>query len=83
MINLGDIAKDTITGFKGKVIAKTEWLNGCKRITIQSTKLKDGIPADPQTFDTEQVEVIKAIKEPDDKPSGGPKNDPGRQSDPV
>ena len=35
MKNLGDEVKDTITGFKGIVVARTEWLNGCARVTVQ------------------------------------------------
>lgn len=60
IINLGDVAKDTITGFAGVVIAKTEWLNGCVRLTLQSKEMKDGKPIDSQTFDIEQLEFVKA-----------------------
>lgn len=33
-VNLGDTAKDTITGLTGVVVATTLWLNGCERITL-------------------------------------------------
>ena len=42
-IELGDTAKDSITGFSGVVIATTFWLHGCERLTLQPQKLdKDG-----------------------------------------
>jgi hypothetical protein len=57
---LGDLAKDIVSGFTGIVIARTEWLNRCVRVTLGPTKLqKDGKPADNQTFDEEQTQVIK------------------------
>lgn len=45
-IQLGDIARDTVTGYQGTVIARTEWLNGCWRLTLQSNTLdKEGKPS--------------------------------------
>jgi hypothetical protein len=41
-INLGDIAKDIITGVTGTVIASTKYLTNCERLTIQPMGLKDG-----------------------------------------
>jgi len=57
-ITLGDDAKDTITGLSGVVVAITDWLHGCQRITIQPRELKDGKPVDNCTFDVEQIEVL-------------------------
>jgi hypothetical protein len=54
MISLRDTVKDTITGFTGVVISRCEWINGCVRLGVQATKLKDGIPTEPQHFDEEQ-----------------------------
>ncbi len=62
MINLGDTAKDTITGYTGIVVGRTEWINGCVRYIIQSTQLKDGVPVDPQHIDEPQLELVKAAK---------------------
>lgn len=56
-VELGDKAKDVITGFEGIAIAITIWLNGCRRITLQATD-KDGMPRD-YTCDIEQIEVTK------------------------
>ena len=76
-IQLGDKARDSITGYTGIVIARTEWLNGCWRITIQAQELKDGKPVDNQTFDAEQVEVVDAKHKPEPaRRTGGPFPDP-------
>ena len=47
-LNLGDKAKDKVTGFTGIVTARTVFLNGCVRCGVQSDKLKDGLPTDIQ-----------------------------------
>lgn len=62
-VTLGDEAKDSISGFKGVVVAITEWLYGCRRIVIQPQILdKEGKPFDGQSFDELQVEVTKKNK---------------------
>ncbi len=58
-INLGDKCKDRITGFTGTCVAKTQWLYGCMRITIQPDGLHDGKPIDAHTFDEPQIELIE------------------------
>jgi hypothetical protein len=86
-IELGDEAKDSITGFSGVVVAITTWLNGCRRIAIQPKKLdKDGKPRDNQTFDVEQVVLVKAAKKPEAallRKVGGPFPSPVRAADPT
>lgn len=57
-INLGDRARDRITGLKGIVIARTEWLFGCERVTVQPEECKDGKPADLVYIDEAQCEVL-------------------------
>jgi hypothetical protein len=62
-IKLGDKVRDTITGFKGIAIARSIWLTGCDRITIQPEGLnKEGKTFEQLTFDEGTVEVIKAKK---------------------
>lgn len=59
-IELGDVVRDRISGFKGVVVCLAEWLNGCERVTVQPQKLKsDGSPIGLQTFDVDQIEIIK------------------------
>lgn len=86
MIKLGSKVRDKITGVAGIAIARTEWLNGCARITIQPQELKDGKPVDFTTVDEPQLEVLDA-----DDPAtlgrktdtGGPQNDPTPRPAPV
>lgn len=77
-VQLGDKAKDTITGFEGICVARTEWLNGCWRITLQNSKLdKDGKPQEGHTFDEPQLIVTKPKTVPvGSKLTGGPKLTP-------
>lgn len=70
-IELGDEVKDTITGYKGKVVAFTTWLNGCRRIAVQARGLVQGKPSEPQTFDIEQLEVLHKAERPKKVPTGG------------
>ena len=75
-LQLGDVVKDRITGFKGVVIARTDWLNGCVRMSVQPEKLgSDGKPIESQVFDVEQLELIKAKVQPLATRSGGPCDD--------
>jgi len=79
-IHLGDVARDEVTGFEGVVIAETKWLNGCLRLTLQPQKLdKQGKPYETQTFDIEQLKLIKAKNKPAHRPVGGPMPDPVRR----
>lgn len=78
---LGDVVEDTVTAFRGVVVAKTRWLNGCIRITVQPQELKDGKPIDALGFDVEQLELVrrKAAKaKPLAQATGGPMPDVGR-----
>lgn len=62
-IQLGDKVKDMVTGFEGICVARTQWLNGCVRVMVQSDKLdKDGKPQDAQAFDEPQMVITKAGK---------------------
>ena len=60
---LGDIVEDEVTKFKGTAMARTKWLFGCNRITIQplATKPKDGNLEVPgmEVFDQPQVKTVK------------------------
>lgn len=58
--NLGDEVKDEITGFKGIVICRSQWINNCNTYSVQSKSLKDGIPQKSQYFDEPQLELLKA-----------------------
>ncbi len=84
-IELGDTAKDTITGLTGIVVAITEWLHACRRITIQPQNLgKDGQPLNNYTVDEPQTELVSAAKKaPATKKSGGPSISPVGRCGPM
>ena len=62
MIELGDEAIDTITGFKGTVVAITKWISGCDRINLQPRVKKDGTVPDSMSFDETQLKIVKKKK---------------------
>ena len=82
-IRLGDKARDTVTGYEGIVVCISDWISGCRRISLQGQDLHEGKPIDPQGFDVEQLEVIKPKASPVSKPSGGPCPEPTRNRDCV
>lgn len=45
-IKVGDEVRDTITGFSGVVVCRSEWMYGCLRIAVQPRELKDGKPVE-------------------------------------
>lgn len=60
MIELGMHVKDKVTGVTGVAVARTEYLTGCARISVQPTDVKDGKVADWVTLDEGQWDVIKS-----------------------
>ena len=80
-IELGDTVKDSITPFKGVVIGITNWVFGCRRMTVAPNKLdKDGAPSGSSSFDEPQLILVKkavkkttkVIKKTIKKKTGGP-----------
>lgn len=59
-IQLGDRARDRITGLTGIVIGRTTWLRNCDRLTLQPEDLHDGRPVDVVSFDEPDLELIEA-----------------------
>lgn len=57
-VKLGDLVRDKITGYTGIAVARTEWLHGCVRVTVQSQELKDGKPVETSTFDEPQLAIV-------------------------
>jgi hypothetical protein len=82
---LGDIARDTITGFEGVIIARAEWLSACDRLVLQPNKLKDdGQPKDNHGFDVTSCEIVKKKVPPAPKEDrGGPMDNVPRAADPT
>jgi len=80
-MKLGDMGRDRTSGYTGVVVARTDWLNGCVRLGVQSKGLtKDEKPHDVQWFDINDVEPVpeREAMEARPEPPGGPMPDPGR-----
>lgn len=91
MIKLGDKVKDSITDFKGTVVAKIVYLNGCVRYEVKSKELKDGKTIESEWIDEGQLTICpKSLsfkgKAKTDKEirrnSGGPGNVPSEINHP-
>lgn len=68
----GSVLKDEITGFKGVVIARTQWLANCNVYKLQPQGLKKGEPQDSYSFDEPHLVLVKdTIFEPK-RDTGGP-----------
>ena len=77
IVNLGDKVKDPVSGLIGIAIARTIWLQGCDRISVQPIGIdKDKKPYETTVVDEPQLLVItkKKIKKAkvSKKKTGGP-----------
>ena len=85
-IKLGNTIKDTISGFTGIAMSRTDYLHGCTQWGVKSQELHEGKPIAMQWFDDPQVEVVdetttgKVEDAGSDKPPGGPKPTPPSRS---
>lgn len=69
---LGDKAKDMITGFEGIIVYRTQWLHNCNVYGLKSQKLKDDKPMDNSQFDEPQLELVKEKVIEKSRKTGGP-----------
>lgn len=84
---LGQGARDTISGFVGVVYGITVFLNGCVRIGLAPKGLHDGKPIDTQWFDEPQLEAHPSVEETAERlrvaaSGGGGTNPPGSHARP-
>lgn len=56
-VELGDVLKDTITGYEGVCVARAQYLTGCNQVAL-SPKVKDGGEPQSNWFDIERVVVV-------------------------
>jgi len=63
---LGLIAKDKITGFKGMITARIEYLTGCNRYCLQPTELDGYKIPESNYFDEGQIEIVSDGIKPND-----------------
>ncbi len=87
MVELGDRVQDKISGLKGIVVGITNYLYGCRRVSIQPEQTKDSKPADWFTIDEPQIAIVKKgavkgrmVQIEEDRPHG-PREDAGRRRD--
>jgi hypothetical protein len=78
-IELGDVARDDITGFTGVVVAQTKWIHGCVRWSLQPQEMKDGKPIDPCSFDEPQLTLVSKKVAKTTGGTGGPRPEPRRR----
>lgn len=85
-IELGDVVKDTISGFQGVAVGWTRWLYGCDRITVQPQTLHEGKPIVCESFDLPQLVLVKKrvvkLQVKDANTPGGPRPTPSRANVP-
>ncbi len=58
-IELGDLAKDLLSGFTGVVKSISKYEHNCDVIGLQPQELRDGKPIPTEFFDAPGVEVVK------------------------
>lgn len=58
-IELGDEVKHKYTGVRGIAVARTSYLSGCDRISIQQKVKKDGTLIEANNFDEPEIELVK------------------------
>lgn len=58
MIELGQKAKDKITGFQGTLTGRTQWLTGCDQYCLVPPVDKDGKVGDSVWFDEGRIEIL-------------------------
>jgi hypothetical protein len=75
-IQLGDMVLDSITGFKGVATGRFTFLNGCLRIEVSPTMLKDGKPIEATSFDEQRLTSKSKVEK------GGPFDSPPARSTP-
>lgn len=69
-VKLGSVVTDSITGFSGVAMSRTEFIHGCARVYVQPKALHDGKPVEAQYFD--ELQLVENVVEPTDKKKGGP-----------
>jgi len=75
-IKLGSELEDTVTGFKGIAVSRTEYLTGCDRIELQPKIDEKGELKDSISFDVGTLKKIgKGVTvNKDEESPGGPRS---------
>jgi len=82
-IELGDKARDTVTGFEGICTCRSEYISGCTRIALQPPTDAEGKIPEPGHFDEPMLQVVtKRLIEPQPSDRGGPRPAPSQHAAP-
>lgn len=57
-IELGQVVKDKITGFKGVIIGRCEHIFGCNTYGVVQQSLVDGKRGEPEWFDEGRLKIL-------------------------
>lgn len=78
MIKLGCTAEDKVTGFRGVVTGRVEYLTGCNQVLLTPKVDKDGKSVDGAWFDEQRVTVDRetSVIELDNSAGKGPDKAP-------
>lgn len=80
VIQLGDLAKDRISGFVGICTGRGEYLYGCVQVLLAPQEVREGKVVESTWFDEDRCEVVKAKKMAKpataDERKGGPSINP-------
>lgn len=69
-IKLGTTVTDSVTGFSGVAMSRTEFIHGCARVAVQPKTLHEGKPIEQQYFD--ELQLVENVVVSGDKVKGGP-----------
>ena len=58
-LNLGDTARDSITGFEGIIQSRYIFINGCLQFSLRPRVDKDGKLQDAHSFDVSRLELVE------------------------
>ena len=75
MLELGNEGKDKITGFKGIITARHQYITGCDQYTLSPKMNSDGDLGDSYQFDEGRIDIVGVginKKKVQSKVSGGP-----------
>lgn len=70
--DLGDEARDLLNGYRGIVVARAQYLTGCNTYGLQSSKLKDGQPAETVWIDENRLALTAKQKVTIPRPAENP-----------
>ena len=66
MKNFGKQAKDKITGFKGIITARADYMYGCGQYYLNPPVDKEGKKQAGNWFDEGRIEILKQMVKPED-----------------